>query len=145
MMVPDVNLLVYAYDSSSPSHLKAKAWWEEVLSDGGAVGIPWVVVLAFTRVMTHPTLTSNPMMTDEVRVRVDEWLALPQTLLLVPRAGTLDHMFDLLGTVGVGGNLTTDALIAAHALEHGGVVCSNDHDFGRFKGLRWINPLDGDE
>lgn len=144
MMVPDVNVLLYAYDSSSHLHSRAKAWWEGALSGGGAVGIPWVVVLAFTRLMTHPTLSSNPMTTEEVRERINEWFAQPQTLLLVPRAGTLDHMFDLLGALGVGGNLSTDALIAAHALEHGGVVCSNDHDFGRFQGVRWINPLDAE-
>jgi hypothetical protein len=141
ILVPDVNLLVYAYDSRSPWHDRARNWWETSLSDGSAVGIPWVVVLAFTRLMTHPTLSENPMTVEEVHERIDEWLALPQTLLLVPREGTLGHMFDLLGSVGAGGNLSTDALIAAHALEHGGVVCSNDHDFGRFKGVRWINPL----
>jgi toxin-antitoxin system PIN domain toxin len=141
MLVPDVNLLIYAYDSRSPWHDRARSWWEVSLAESGTVGIPWVVVLAFTRLMTHPTLSENPMTVEEVRERVDGWLALPQTLLLVPREGTLRHMFDLLGGVGAGGNLSTDALIAAHALEHGGVVCSNDHDFGRFNGVRWINPL----
>ncbi len=144
MLVPDVNLLVYAYDSGSPFHARAKAWWEETLSSGGSVGIPWIVVLAFTRLMTHPTLSENPMTIAQVRRRVDEWLAVPQTLLLVPRQTTLGHVFDLLESVGTGGNLSTDALIAAHALESGGVVCSNDTDFSRFKGLRWMNPLSGD-
>lgn len=141
MIVPDVNILVYAYDSTSPFHARAKAWWEDTLSIGGTVGIPWIVVLAFTRLMTHPTLSRNPMTMGEARARINEWLALPNTLLLVPREGTLGHLFDLLESVGTGGNLSTDALIAAHALESGGVVCSNDNDFGRFKGVRWINPL----
>lgn len=141
MLVPDVNLLVYAYDSGSPFHARAKAWWEETLSSGGSVGIPWIVVLAFTRLMTHPTLSENPMTVAQARRRVEEWLALPQTLLLVPRQTTLGHVFDLLESVGTGGNLSTDALIAAQALESGGVVCSSDTDFHRFKGLRWTNPL----
>lgn len=144
MLVPDVNLLVYAHDSGSPFHARAKDWWEETLSSGGSVGIPWIVVLAFTRLMTHPTLSENPMTVAQVRRRVEEWLAVPQTLLLVPRQTTLAHVFDLLESVGTGGNLSTDALIAAQALENGGVVCSNDTDFSRFKGLRWTNPLSGD-
>ena len=141
MLVPDVNLLVYAYDSNSPFHVRAKAWWEDALSDGGAIGIPWIVILAFTRLMTHPILNENPMTVAQVRERVDVWFAQPQTLLLVPRQATLGHVFDLLESVGTGGNLSTDALIAAQALENGGVVCSNDADFRRFEGLRWINPL----
>ena len=91
--------------------------------------------------MTHPTLSENPMTIAQVRQRVEAWLALPQVLVLVPRETTLAHMFDLMESRGAGGNLSTDALIAAQALEHGGVVCSNDHDFDRFEGVRWSNPL----
>ena len=141
MLVPDVNLLVYAYDSSCPWHERASDWWERTLRDGGPVGLPWIVVLAFTRLMTHPTLSENPMTIAQVRERVEEWLALPQVLLLVPRPATLTHMFDLLENLQSGGNLSTDALIAAQALEHGATVCSNDQDFRRFAGVRWVNPL----
>lgn len=38
-------------------------------------------------------------------------------------------------------DLTTDAHLAALAIEHQGVVFSNDADFGRFPGLRHRNPL----
>ena len=141
MYVPDANLLIYAYDSKSPFHLRSKTWWEETLSTGQSVGIPWIVILAFTRLMTHPSLSANPMTVAQVRECVEAWLALPQVLLLVPREPTLGHVFDLLQSVGTGGNLSTDALIAAHALECGGIVLSNDTDFARFKGVRWVNPL----
>lgn len=140
MFVPDVNLLVYAYDSTSPFHDRSRDWWEKTLTGGEPVGLSWIVILAFTRLMTHPTLNENPMTIPQVRERVEEWLALPQVLLLVPREATLTHMFDLLESRRAGGNLSTDALIAAQALEHGGVVCSNDNDFDRFEGVRWINP-----
>jgi len=45
MIVPDVNMIVYAYDADSPHHPRAKAWWEETLSSSVHVGIAWIVAL----------------------------------------------------------------------------------------------------
>jgi len=45
------------------------------------------------------------------------------------------------GPLGTGGNLTTDAHLAALAIEHGAELCSCDADFSRFAGLRWLDPL----
>ena len=56
MIVPDANLLIYAYSSTSPSHRAARRWWEDALSGHEPVGIPWIVVLAFVRLISHPTL-----------------------------------------------------------------------------------------
>jgi hypothetical protein len=53
----------------------------------------------------------------------------------------LDTAFRLIEQLGTASNFTTDAQLAAHAIEHGGEVHSNDGDFGRFDGLRWVNPL----
>lgn len=141
MVIPDLNLLVYAYDSTGPHHLRARRWWEATLSSGEPIGISWIVILGFLRIMTHPVINANPMTVAEVRERIEQWMELPQVLLLVPREGTLAHLFDLMETCSAGGNLSTDALIAAQALEHAGVVHSNDRDFGRFDGVRWVNPL----
>ncbi len=143
MIVPDANLLVYAYDRTAGHHARAREWWEAVLSGTQSVGLPWIVVLAFVRLVTHPTLSTNPMTIDQARERVEEWLACANVVLLVPRETTLARFFDLLRSAGSGGNLSTDALIAAHALEFGGVVYSNDRDFARFSGLQWVNPLEG--
>jgi len=49
--------------------------------------------------------------------------------------------YDLLKEAGMGGNLSTDTLIAIHAREHSAVIYSNDRDFGRFPGIKWANPL----
>ena len=141
MIVPDANLLIYAYDNTAPAHARARAWWESTLSGHEPVGIPWVVVLAFVRLMTHPTLSDNPMTVDQARERVEEWLACEHVQLLSPEATTLTRFFDLLGGAGAAGNFCTDALIAALAEEHGGKVYSNDADFARFPGIMWKNPL----
>jgi toxin-antitoxin system PIN domain toxin len=141
MIVPDVNLLVYAYDSTAPAHRKARRWWETVLSGHEPVGLPWVVVLAFVRLVTHPTLSDNPMTVSKAREHVESWLACDHVRLLPAGAETFNRFFDLLAAVGTGGNLCTDALIAALAEEHGGQVYTNDVDFARFPGVVCKNPL----
>ena len=141
MIVPDANLLIYAYDTTAPAHARARAWWEKALSGAEPVGLPWVVVLAFVRLMTHPTLNENPMTPAQARAAVAAWIATGNVRLLAPSPDTFIRFFDLLESVGTGGNLCTDALIAALALEYGGQVHSNDADFDRFDGIRRRNPL----
>lgn len=141
MIVPDANLLIYAYDATSPFHDRARAWWEEVLSGIEPIGIPWIVVLAFVRLMTHPTLNDNPMTVAQAHDAVRAWFDCDHVRLLSTTPRTLDLFFLLLEGIGTGGNLSTDAMIAALASEHGGRVYSNDTDFSRFANLVWHNPI----
>lgn len=142
MIVVDTNLLVFAYDATAARHASARRWWEAVLSGDEPVGIPWVVVLAFTRLLTHPTICDRPVTAAEVRAIVETWLAESHVRLLSPTEETMRIFFSLLESAGTGGNLATDALIAAHAIETAATVHSDDRDFGRFPTLRWQNPLD---
>jgi predicted nucleic acid-binding protein len=73
--------------------------------------------------------------------RVRRWLAQPNVRFLVPGTRYLDTAFQLLEQLGTASDLATDVQLAAHAIEHGGEIHSNDVDFGRFDGLRWVNPL----
>ena len=141
MIIPDANLLIYAYDETSPHHAVARAWWERVLSGREVVGIPWIVVLAFCRLMTHPVSSRNPMSVQQVRKAVQQWLDLEHVRYLSPSTHTFEYFFALLEEAGTGGNLCTDAMIAALAIEQDGTLYSNDADFARFKGLSWKNPL----
>jgi toxin-antitoxin system PIN domain toxin len=141
MILPDANLLIYAHDSSAAKHRSAKDWWEATLSGSKPVGIPWVVVIAFTRIMTHPQLSQNPLSIEQVRELVEEWFAAPQVRLIQVSDRGLPVFFELLEDAQMGGNLSTDALIALHAREHSATIYSNDRDFDRFNGVRWVNPL----
>ncbi len=141
MIIPDVNLLIYAYDETVPLHTQAREWWEAALSGSEPVGIPWIVVLAFVRLMTHPTLAQNPMTVTQARTATMSWLELDHVRLLSPSPTTIIRFFDLLQGAGTGGNLSTNAMIAALASEYGGCVYSSDRDFGRFSNLVWHNPL----
>lgn len=141
MILPDANILIYAHDERSSFHKKAKRWWTQVLGNADPIGIPWVVVLAFTRLMTHPQICENPLSVTEAREIVLYWIEFPQVRLLQLSENALPRFFDILEEAGSGGNLTTDALIALHAMEHSGTVYSNDRDFDRFPGIRRVNPL----
>jgi toxin-antitoxin system PIN domain toxin len=142
MILPDANLLIYAHDERSRDHGAAKAWWAGALAGSEPVGIPWAVVLAFTRLMTHPQICMNPLSVEQARAIVLDWMEYPQVRLITVGEGALGRFFDLLEEAGLGGNLSTDALIALHALEHSATVYSNDRDFDRFGGVRRVNPLE---
>jgi toxin-antitoxin system PIN domain toxin len=141
MIIPDVNILVYAYDSTSRWHERAREWWQQTLVGSESVGIPAVVIMAFIRLMTHTSLSGNPMAVSRARAIVSSWVAVDGVRVLAPTWETLSLMMELLEETGVGGSLSTDALIAAHALEQRASVWSNDADFKRFPGVKLHNPM----
>lgn len=141
MIVIDVNLLLYAVISGFPQHKAARKWWDEQLSSETEIGLPAPAVFGFLRIATNPRVLVTPMSIEEAIGHVRSWLDRPNVEFLVPGARHLDLALELLGHVGTAGNLTTDAQLAAHALELDADMCSNDTDFARFSGLRWVNPL----
>lgn len=141
MILPDVNLLVYAYNAADPQHLAAKDWWEGCLNGTRPVGLPWVVAAGFIRLMTHPRILREPMAVAQAVGIVQSWLDQPCLLIIEPGKKFPDRFFPFLTALGTAGNLTTDAYLAALAMEHQAEVHSSDTDFLRFEGLRWRNPL----
>lgn len=141
MIVPDVNLLVYAYNTGAPAHRVARRWWEDLLSGEQAIRLPWVVSCGFVRLMTHSTVLLTPLPTGDAVAHVRSWLAQPNVEVLNPGPRHLEYLARVLDQAGTGGNLVTDAHIAAMAMEMQAEVHSNDADFARFSGLRWHNPL----
>lgn len=144
MILPDVNLLIYAYDSSSPLHAKAKSWWQGCLVGREVVVLPEVVVFGFVRVGTSARVFQHPLTAAEAASHVRSWLGQP--VVRVPEAmpDQCERVLALLERLGTAGNLVTDAQIAAAAMSHDAVVHTADADFMRFPGLRWLNPLTGD-
>lgn len=143
MIVVDVNLLLYAVVSGFPQHQAARAWWEGTLNSSTEIGLASPAIFGFLRISTSPRVLSTPLAVEEATGYVAEWLELPNVSVLAPGPRHLAIVFDLLREVGTAGNLTTDAQLAALAIEYRADMCSNDTDFGRFRGLRWINPLKG--
>jgi toxin-antitoxin system PIN domain toxin len=142
VIVPDVNLLLYAIDSSSPFHAAARAWWEACLSGSEPVGLTHPVALGYVRVGTSARAFRDPLSLAEATAHVQSWLERSVTRVLEPASDHLERVFALLAAAGSsGGNLVTDAEIAAMALAHNGVVHTADRDFCRFPGLRTHFPL----
>jgi hypothetical protein len=141
MIIPDVNLLVYAHNEASPLHAPARAWWEEILSSERHVGLPWAVAMGFVRLVTHPRILEEPLPAARALDRVETWLACAAVRVLEPGRRHLVILRELFAATGVAASLTTDTHLAALAIEHQAELCSNDADFARFPGLRWRNPL----
>jgi uncharacterized protein len=141
VIVPDVNLLLYAVVSGFPQHKPARAWWEETINSAAQVGLSSPAIFGFIRIATNPRVLSPPLTVEAAAGYVSAWLGQPNVSHLVPGPRHIEIAFSLLRTVGTGGNLTTDVQLAALALEHDADMYSNDTDFARFSGLRWVNPL----
>lgn len=141
MILPDINLLVYAYNADAPGHVRAKAWWEACLSDSRPVALPWVVILGYLRLMTSRNVLVEPCSPEEAIGYIRSWLERPQVQILQPGPRHLDLLDSLLRAARASGNLTTDVHLAALAIEHQAELQTNDGDFSRFPGLRWTNPL----
>jgi uncharacterized protein len=141
VILPDVNLLLYAYDSSSPFHAKAAAWWSKSLSQGEAVGLAIPVLFAFVRIATSPRAFIRPMTIETAAGHVREWLSQPVASLVEMHSQDVEKALDLLCRAGAGGNLTADAQIAALSLRHRAIVHTADTDFARFPEVTWKNPL----
>jgi hypothetical protein len=137
----DLNLLLYAVNRDSRQHRKAKAWLDNVMSGEEPVAFPWIVLLGFLRISTNRRILSRPLSLSKALEIVSGWLAQPTARTLSPQEEHWRILSSLLADTGTAGNLTTDAHLAALAIEHGCELCSTDNDFARFPKLRWTNPL----
>ncbi len=142
MILIDANLLIYAIDSASPHHDAARRWFEKVLSSSDHVGLTWGVILAFVRIVTHAAVVRHPLSPEAALEYVDSWLAQPCVRTVVPGEKHWLILRHLLRSCGTAGNLTSDAHLAALALELDCEIYSSDHDFKRFHGVKHVNPLE---
>jgi toxin-antitoxin system PIN domain toxin len=141
MILLDANLLIYAVNRDAPLNRKAKSWLESALSGPDTVGFSWNVLLAFLRLTTRPGLFRRPLTLDAAFDLMASWLEQPSATIVSPGPRHLRILRELLLPMGTGGNLTSDAHLAALAIEHGAELCSSDTDFARFPCLKWSNPL----
>ncbi len=141
MIVPDLNLLVYAHNTAASSHEAARTWWSNLMNRERPVGMPWSVSLGFVRLVTHPAVLSDPIRPLDALRFVLSWLDRPHVRVLEPGPRHLAILADLFGATSVAGSLTTDTYLAVLAIEHQAELHTNDGDFERFPGLRHCNPL----
>jgi hypothetical protein len=137
----DVNVLIYAVNSDSPHHEKARKWLENALSGSEPLGFAWTVLLAFLRVTTRHGILEQPLPVPAAIAYVDSWLQQPNAEVVQPDDRHWPILRTLIASEGTAGNLTSDAHLAALALGGGWTLVSTDHDFRRFAGLSVVNPV----
>ena len=142
MIVPDLDLLIYAYNEGSKFHQEARTWWEELVNGTESVGIPWQVSNGFIRQMANPRILAEPWTPNQATQVVAQWFSHDHIIALDPGPRYLEILEQILADTGATTRLVPDATIAALALENGAEVHThNTRDFQRFEGLLWRNPL----
>lgn len=139
MILVDVNLLLYTYDAGAAQHKAARQWLESVTTAGEALRVAWATVLAFLRLSTRRGVLAEPLSMSEARSVVDEWFA-QGFLVLEPGDRHWSVLQEALAAA-THPDLVTDAHLAALAIEHGALLCTNDRDFTRFPRLKVRFPL----
>ena len=142
-MIVDANLLLYAVDGASPFHGRARRWLEDRVNGTSRIGLPWQSIAAFVRIVTHPRALDRPLTAGDAWLHVQAWLDQPTVWIPLETQGHAQILGDLLRRHDARGNLVTDAMLAALAIEHGVAIASADSDFGRFPEISWVNPLAG--
>lgn len=140
MMLPDLNLLIYAVNSDSRHHEEARRWWEGCMNGDEPILLAWVVLLGFLRLSTSPRVFPRPLAPAVAWEILEGWVMSPVTRIVNPGDNHPQILKALTLESGTGGNLTTDAHLAALAIEHSAVLYTLDNDFARFASLKWRNP-----
>ncbi len=141
MIVPDTNLLLYAYDVGSARHREAQTWLDAVFDGDEMIGLPWQVAWAFIRISTNPRIAVESYGMEQALAIVDGWMRQSRVKLLLPGERHWELLKKMLVEGQVRGGGVTDAELAAITIEYGGVLHTTDRGFARFPGLRWANPL----
>jgi toxin-antitoxin system PIN domain toxin len=138
--VVDLNVLVYATDATSSRHVVAKTWLDRAMSSTETIGVATAVAVGYVRITTNPRIVANPLDVATSVGVVKGWYARPNVTAPQPTARHFALLAELLAPIGTGGNLVSDAHLAALSIEHGAELCSFDRDFSRFSGVRWLEP-----
>lgn len=141
MIVVDVNVLVYAFDTGSVDHGRYRAWLKDALASHEPVGFSDLILSAFVRIVTHPRILARPASIETAFAFANELRDAPAAIIVSPGDRRWSIFEGLCRSAGARGNLTTDAFHAALAIEAGAEMITADRDYSRFDSLRWRHPL----
>ncbi|MFZ5570206.1 MAG: type II toxin-antitoxin system VapC family toxin [Thermodesulfobacteriota bacterium] len=141
MLLPDVNIWVYAHREDSPNHKKIKAFVTNMIGNDSAFGVSSLVMSGFLRVVTHPKIFDPPTPLELAVQFAEEITGHPEAVLVSPGNRHWEIFTTLCKRTEARGNLIPDAYFAALAIESGNTWVTTDRDFSRFPGLDWKHPL----
>jgi toxin-antitoxin system PIN domain toxin len=140
MKLVDANVLLYADNESAEHHETSRAWLTAALGGLEPLIIPWLNVVTYLRISTHPRLHASPNSVSDSLEFIGAVLGSEVVVAGEPDRHHLDRIADLLAQTGRGGNLVNDAHLAALALQYDATIISYDNDFSRFPGVSWGRP-----
>lgn len=135
MKLPDTNIFLYAVNRSAPQHRTARSWLTDAFESPSGVGLAWSALIGFLRLSTRQGILALPLDLESALSIVHDWIDAPHCRIVHPSERHASILSELLRAVGTAGNLTSDAHLAALAIEHGATLASFDRDFARFDGL----------
>ncbi len=141
MILPDLNVLLYAYNPHASQHAKALGWWQEAVNSPELIGLPHEVLFGFVRIATNARLGAAAVSLQDARSVVESWLNLAHARILLPGPDHWAQVMDLMNQSHSAGRVLSDAILAAYAIVNRATLYSNDSDFARFEGLSWENPI----
>ena len=142
MILPDVNVLVYAFRVSAPQHARWVEWLNEVRARS-ELALVDLVALGVIRVVTNPRIFSPPAPAREALAFVDQLRGSPLVRELHPTDATWKELHSIIARDDrVRGKVVPDAWLAALAISHGCRLATADRGFGRFDGLDWFVPVE---
>ena len=141
MILPDVNVLVYAYRTDAENHAAYLTWLEDVVSGATAYGMSPQVLASVIRLVTHPRVFKHPDPLADVLAFATALLDQPHCQIIEPGPRHWGIFTKLCRSANAYGNLVPDAWLAALAIESGCEWITNDRDYARFEGLQWRVPF----
>jgi toxin-antitoxin system PIN domain toxin len=141
LILPDVNVLVYAFRTDAQRHDKYKAWLESVVNGSSAYGVAPQVLGSLVRICTHPRIFARPSSLADALAFSRALLEQPNATVIVPGERHWPIFESLCRESKATGNLAQDAWFAALAIEAGCEWITTDRDYARFPGLSWRSPL----
>ena len=142
MLLPDVNVLVFARSEEAPEHSVCRDWLQDALNGSETVGLSELILSGVVRVLTNHRAVRRPERPDEALAYCAELLSAPSATALRPGPRHWRIFTAMCDAVGARANVVPDAYHAALALEHGATFVTNDRGFHRFPGLRVLSPMD---
>ncbi|MCY4581849.1 MAG: type II toxin-antitoxin system VapC family toxin [Chloroflexi bacterium] len=142
MLLPDVNVLIYAHvEDSTPDHAEYARWLTRLATGPEPFALSILVLASFVRIVTNPRIFDPPSILDQSFAFISSLVERPTARIVAPGPEHLDILERLCRESGATGKLVGDAQHAAVAIEHGCTMVSTDSDFSRFPTLRWHHPL----
>lgn len=141
MVLPDVNVLVYAHREDTEHHVQCRRWLEATINGEERYAVSELVLSGFIRVVTHPKVFAKPSTLAQALEFAEQVRDQPNAMLIEPGERHWSIFRRLCTEAKVKGNLVPDAYFAALAIEAGCDWITTDRDFSRFGGLRWRSPL----